>query len=679
MSDQRVSLRAFLELFALNGFVVVQPVLDVMGRSPDFFLFRRADRWDIVALAAFLVVVPPLVLWAVESAVGLVAGSRARRPVHLALVGLLLALLAVQVAKDAVSLSGLPLVVVAVAAGAGLALAYHRFDGIRTWLAYLAVAPVLFAGLFLGASEVSNLVFPEEAAEAADVGTRDTPVVVLFLDEFPLMALLDEQGQIDAELYPSFARLASQSTWLRNATGVSGYTPVAMPAMVTGRWPQGGRAPSADQFPETLFTLLGNAYDVTAYETITALCPSDLCNQGTATGPTGAGALVGDAGRVWREIVTPRESARDITQSLQEETAAERPAPQHSADTQFGFGALEENQPARFTDFLAEIDGAQPSSLWFLHLLMPHAPYRYLPSGMQYGNRIFGKDDDDRWLDEEWVVTHVKQRLLLQTVYTDGLLGQVIDRLEAEGLWDDAVFVLAADHGLGTEAGYHARSMTPEDPANADGLAWVPFFVKAPGQTAGEVRDDNVITIDIVPTIADLLDVEIPWEVDGLSVVGDERRTTDEKRFVGTPDVTLSTAEWFPQVLRGLPAELGTITEVASLFRVGPGAELIGRPAPTGPAEGTAVVDALGRYRDVDPASGTVPALLTGRLSREADALAVGLNGEIVAVSGTFQENGQLRFAALIPDGAFRPGENRLELFVISADGSMEPLSVEDA
>jgi hypothetical protein len=32
------------ELLALSGFVVAQPLLDVAGKSPDFFLFRGADR-----------------------------------------------------------------------------------------------------------------------------------------------------------------------------------------------------------------------------------------------------------------------------------------------------------------------------------------------------------------------------------------------------------------------------------------------------------------------------------------------------------------------------------------------------------------------------------------------------------------------------------------------------------
>ena len=40
----------FLELFALAGLVVAQPVLEVLGAAPDFLLFRQADGRDIVAL-----------------------------------------------------------------------------------------------------------------------------------------------------------------------------------------------------------------------------------------------------------------------------------------------------------------------------------------------------------------------------------------------------------------------------------------------------------------------------------------------------------------------------------------------------------------------------------------------------------------------------------------------------
>jgi hypothetical protein len=38
----RAHVWALAELFALSGLVIAQPVLDVTGRSPDFFLFRQA-------------------------------------------------------------------------------------------------------------------------------------------------------------------------------------------------------------------------------------------------------------------------------------------------------------------------------------------------------------------------------------------------------------------------------------------------------------------------------------------------------------------------------------------------------------------------------------------------------------------------------------------------------------
>ena len=39
----RLHLWALVEVFVLSGFAIAQPLLDVTGKSPDFFLFRRAD------------------------------------------------------------------------------------------------------------------------------------------------------------------------------------------------------------------------------------------------------------------------------------------------------------------------------------------------------------------------------------------------------------------------------------------------------------------------------------------------------------------------------------------------------------------------------------------------------------------------------------------------------------
>ena len=46
----------------------------------------------------------------------------------------------------------------------------------------------------------------------------------------------------------------------------------------------------------------------------------------------------------------------------------------------------------------------------------------------------------------------------------------------------------------------------------------IPLFIKAPGQRQGEVRDDPATTLDVVPSVVDLLDVEVDRELPGHSL-----------------------------------------------------------------------------------------------------------------------------------------------------------------
>jgi arylsulfatase A-like enzyme len=48
----------------------------------------------------------------------------------------------------------------------------------------------------------------------------------------------------------------------------------------------------------------------------------------------------------------------------------------------------------------------------------------------------------------------------------------------------------------------------------------VPLFIKEPNQRKGKISDVNAQAIDVLPTIADLLDVPLPWKVDGVSLIG---------------------------------------------------------------------------------------------------------------------------------------------------------------
>jgi hypothetical protein len=49
---------------------------------------------------------------------------------------------------------------------------------------------------------------------------------------------------------------------------VVGFTPWAMPAMLTGRYSSKVKAPIYYEYPDSLFILFGQRYDLKAYETI---------------------------------------------------------------------------------------------------------------------------------------------------------------------------------------------------------------------------------------------------------------------------------------------------------------------------------------------------------------------------------------------------------------------------
>ncbi len=142
----------------------------------------------------------------------------------------------------------------------------------------LSPVTLLFLALFLLFSPVSDLVLPEdESAAAATAIGGDTPVVMVIFDEMSNPFLLDRAGDIDKSRFPHLARLADRSTWYRNATTVADVTTQAVPAILTGKRSAPGSLPTFSDHPDNLFTLLGTSYDLDVRESVSRMCPEDLC------------------------------------------------------------------------------------------------------------------------------------------------------------------------------------------------------------------------------------------------------------------------------------------------------------------------------------------------------------------------------------------------------------------
>ena len=134
------------------------------------------------------------------------------------------------------------------------AMAYARWQPIRTFLSVSAVLPVLGLVVFVS---TAPLALANTAAIPIDV-TSETPVVLIVFDEFGVSSLMRADGSIDARRYPAFGRLAREGTWYAGATTVHEYTTQAVPSILTGNAPRKGGLPTIADHPRNLFTLLGN-------------------------------------------------------------------------------------------------------------------------------------------------------------------------------------------------------------------------------------------------------------------------------------------------------------------------------------------------------------------------------------------------------------------------------------
>src|SRR3954451_3151024 len=117
------------------------------------------------------------------------------------------------------------------------------------------------------------------AVAAHDGPPPKPPIVFVVFDAFPESMLMEPGGGLDSGRFPGFARLASDSTWYRNATTVHDSTIKSIPAMLDGRWPSNARQPLIGDHPVNLFTLLRPSYRVWADEEGTELCPRTVCKE----------------------------------------------------------------------------------------------------------------------------------------------------------------------------------------------------------------------------------------------------------------------------------------------------------------------------------------------------------------------------------------------------------------
>ncbi len=109
--------------------------------------------------------------------------------------------------------------------------------------------------------------------------------------------------------------------------------------------------------------------------------------------------------------------------------------------------------------------------------------------------------------------------------HNDYQLGRLVNRLKAEGEWENTLLVVAADHSTraaGADIGLAIQNSLPprwNRPIFRPSISRIPLMFIWPGHIKGAQRLDNPVSmIDVLPTILDLLDLPMPDVMMGQSL-----------------------------------------------------------------------------------------------------------------------------------------------------------------
>jgi hypothetical protein len=649
----------FVHLTAVWAYGVTQPVFALIDGNPDLLLHRDATRASVVLLAVLLAVVPPAVATGYAWLAGRYSPWIGDR-VYLVALALCLVPIAARAVKQLDPTLALAIGVWAVLVVAGL-VAYTRSQVVRLFVGYSIVLPVLSLVWF-----VHGLPGLTEGAEAAAVPiTSPSPVVFVVLDEMAASTLMTRDGELDSVRYPNFARLAGEGTWYRNATTVHDATADAVPSILSGLIGRARGVPNLHNHPDNLFTLLGASYSLHVEENITRLCPRRECPRARrSTLGTGYG-LFSDS----IELLLPRILPQSLSEHIDRYVAVmDGPAYNRVDELEV---LLDEFSHSKSTE-----------ALLYSHQLLPHAPWRFFPSGAGYGGGSMDVLSKEQWADNPWLVLQNFQRYLLQVGYVDAVIGRVLRTLDRASLYERSMIVVVADHGVSFRAGESRRNITRNNLAD---IANIPLFVKYPNQTRGTIDSRPVRSVDIVPTIADVLGVRLPWQVDGVSLLAPSPTRDIVVGAYSGDVVQASLVDMIrsrDETLQHKVDEFGEGHD--SLFRIGTNKALLGRDVSRVVDRSPAVEVEVENEQTltVRRASGFIPARISGHVVDgrlgEGVELAIAVNGHVRGLTTWFwdDEDDVQRFRSLVPPGSFREGVNRVDVFLVQRRGTNSLVSI---
>ncbi len=662
-----------LPFLALFNLAIVQPLFSTLINGPEFFIYHHVKTAELLMLILFFGFIAPCLLYLLFLLAGGL-GTRIQESYRILIFATLSTLLLMPAVKQFDLMPGKILILcIFVLFMLLFSLGYPRLRWIRDFLFYISPAILVVPGIFLFNPQIRKILNTETPPAIAVYPRNEVPIVLVVFDEFPLVSLLNRNLEIDSHMFPNFWRLSQKACFYRNATTVADSTTFSVPAILTGRYPQAGTLPLRSDFPNTLFTLLQDSHSMSATEFGTQLFPDEVKKEQVEKTMNVANVL-SDLSIVYAHVVLPADLRSEIPPVTQNWGNFTRVPTIRNPNHRGG-------RQKTFQNFLSSLTVQKKPILRYLHILLPHRIWEYLPSGRMYDPfeiEHITLDHTVLWANEA-TLKESYQRCLLQVQYLDGLIEKLINKLEHENLFEPSMIVFVGDHGLGFTKGDKLREVTG---GNYPEMLWVPLFIKYPHQETGEILDWNVETADILPTISAVLEFEIPWKVDGYSLLNGAPPRQMKKIVIDSGKMPRIYSADINQIQNSVNRKIAWFGEedTSNLYQTGPDPWMIGKTVLLNPVSAstavTVQINQVDRFENVDLESGFLPALLTGLIQsdifgEERQEIAIAMNGIFCATGYTrpLKKKGRHIFRVMIPESAFVKGFNDVKIFLRCNDG----------
>ncbi len=412
---------------------------------------------------------------------------------------------------------------------------YERKSWLKSWLTLTSIGLILSPALFL--FQFERIRMKENEIGETIRAKNPIPIVFIIFDELSGNTLLNEKMEIDSDRFPRFSRLAETSTWYRNATTVSPRTDIAVPAILSGRFPTDELPPLAAHYPGNLFQVIEatKSFEMVVFEPITRLCPTSIRPSSLPkySRTKKCTDLCWALFTVYPHLIIPSDTPIWLPAMPREWFGLPPVEIAEAATVENSKGLIQypgtESRDHQLKHFLEVLSPVELPPFYFLHMVLPHYPWTFLASGEKYQSEFglprtpIGARGDlgENWDDDPATVIRNEFRYRQQVGYVDRFIGQVMDRLQETNLLDRCLLIVTADHGVSFRPG-HSRRLPDND--NLADILTVPLFIKLPGQSTGAIDDRNIESVDLLPTIADIIGVTLPEPVDGITISQEVRR-----------------------------------------------------------------------------------------------------------------------------------------------------------